>query len=505
MAAAALIRPFSLLSLPFFRTKLPTPSNDPLIILRSASAFIDSGEDADHDTAVKALVALRTYIVNIKADAAKSTETSIAIEQIMEAYLRGFYTAARAASVGNWHSEMSEASKDCILGYLETQRQASEEIKNVWRPHVLAAIFPPSTDDTHLLTPVFERPRQLTDEILHHHVQRSGGKKALRDSAGESSSSDPFKEHGPEAESLLGVLSVFSRLVAGLDTLPLAAQTEMPKTSKAKLKTMDDQAKYRPFRIGLEARIAQCELATALASMDVVNIKIRARGKSSSPTPEPLSDAGSSVDSDDEVDVKPNLRSQASKSPGVTRTGDDSKDDHGENGDEVMWDEKAEDILYDLLEYSRRLIVDHHTSVLTDTPQRADWLGSPPASHVPRTPATKTPGSASEADEESESERGFETDSDLDPSSSQAGPTPLRAIFRLQDRYEELRLAVWLSLPPDSRGKMSAYMRGAPTPTQMLRVKGPNMGAAKFKEMMNGRIGEAWDRLGMALLKKFDR
>jgi hypothetical protein len=39
----------------------------------------------------------------------------------------------------------------------------------------------------------------------------------------------------------------------------------------------------------------------------------------------------------------------------------------------------------------------------------------------------------------------------------------------------------------------------------MLRVKGPNMGAAKFKEMMNGRIGEAWDRLGMALLKKFDR
>ena len=423
----------------------------------------------------------------------------------MEAYLRGFYVAARAASVGSWVSEMSEASKDCILGYLETQRQASEEIKNVWRPHILAAMFPPSTDDSHLLTPVFERPRQLTDEILHHHVQRSGGKKALRESAGKSFSTDPVKEHGPEAESLLDVLSVFSRLVADLETLPLANQTDMPKTSKAKLKAMDDQAKGRPFRIGLEARITQCELATAVASVDVVNIKIRARGRSRSPTPELLSDAESFVDSDDEVDVKPDLRSQARKFPAVTRTDDDSKTDNGENGDEVLWDEKAETILYDLLEYSRRLIVDHHSSVLTDTPSRADWLGSPPASHVLRTPTIKSPGSASEEDEESESVSESETDSDLDPSSSQAGPTPLRAIFRLQDRYEELRLAVWLSLPPDSRGKMSAYMRGAPTPTQMLRVKGPNMGAAKFKEMMNGRIGEAWDRLGMALLKKLDR
>lgn len=503
VTAAALVRPFSLLSLPFFRRKPASPSNDPLITIRSASAFTDSS-DADYDTAVKALVALRTYIVDLKTDAARSTETSTQVEQLLEAYLRGFYVAARAASIGRWKTEMAEASQDCLMGYLEAHRQASEETKHIWRPHILAAMFLPSPDDSHLLTPIFDLPRQLTDEILHHHIQRPGGKKALRDSAGEAFTTDPVKEYGPEAESLLDTLALYSSLMAGLDTLPLSTRPEMPtKASKAKLKAIEDEAKRRPLRIGLEARIAQCELATALASVDVVNIKIRARGRSRSPTPELLSDEGSSVDSDDEVDVKPDFRSQASKSQEGLKGVDESRGSaEGKSGDEVVWDEKAEDILYDLLEYSRQVIDDRHSYVLTDIPQRADWLGTSASFNEPRTPTPKTPGSASEESEDSESES--DSDSDLDPSSSQAGSTPLRAIFRLQDRYEELRLAVWLSLPPDSRGKMSAYMRGAPTPTQMLRVRGPNMGAAKFKEMMNGRIGEAWDRLGMALLKKFD-
>jgi hypothetical protein len=504
--AAALVRPFSLLSLPFFRRKPPTPSKDPLSILRSASAFTNSGESVDYDTGVKALVALRTYIVDLKTDAAKPTDTSIQVEQLLEAYLRGFYVAARAASIGRWNTEMAEASKDCLMGYLDAHRPASEETKHIWRLHILAAIFPPSPDDSHLLTPIFDLPRQLTDEILHHHIQRPGGKKALRDSAGEVLATDPVMEHGPGAEFLLDILGVFSRLVAGLETLPLSTQPDGSlKTSKAKLKAIEDEAKRRPLRIGLETRITQCELATALASVDVVNIKIRARGKSRSLTPELLSDEGSSEDSDDEVDVKPDLRSQASKSPDVPRPDNEGDDDERENGHGGVWDERAEDILYDLLEYSRQLMDDRHSSVLTDTPQRADWLGTTPSPNLPRTPTPKTPCSTSEDDNESEPESESDSDSDLDPSSSQAGSTPLRAIFRLQDRYEELRLAVWLSLPPDSRGKMSAYMRGAPTPSQMLRVKGPDMGAAKFKEMMNGRIGEAWDRLGMALLKKFDR
>jgi hypothetical protein len=134
VTAAALVRPFSLLSLPFFRRKPASPSNDPLITLRSASAFTDSSETADYDTAVKALVALRTYIVDLKIDAAKSTETPTQGERLLEVYLRGFYAAARAASIGRWNTEMAEASKDCLMGYHEAHRQATEEIRDIWRP-----------------------------------------------------------------------------------------------------------------------------------------------------------------------------------------------------------------------------------------------------------------------------------------------------------------------------------------------------------------------------------
>jgi hypothetical protein len=233
-------------------------------------------------------------------------------------------------------------------------------------------------------------------------------------------------------------------------------------------------------------------------------MKIRARGKSRSPTPELLSDEGSSVDSEEELDVKPDIRSSTAQSPEA-----DCDDGSGIGDGEVraetsvVWDEMAEGTLDDLLEYARKSLDDRHSAVLTATPQRLDWLGTTPITNPSNSPEPKSVVSECEDDSDFESES--EPDSDLDPSSDQAGATPLRTVFRLQDRYEELRLAVWLSLPPDSRGKMSAYMRGAPTQPQMLRIKGPDMGGAKFKEMMNGRIGEAWDRLGMALLKKFDR
>lgn len=394
---------------------------------------------------------------------------------------------------------MAEASKDCMMGYLEVNRRLPEEIKDRWRPHILGAIFPPLSDDSHLFTPFFDRPRQLTDEILHHHVQRSSGKKTLRDTPGGPPSVDPVAEHQAEAEYLINGLSLFSRHVAAMESLPLPTSSGTPlKMSKARLKVIDDEAKRCPLRIALETRIVQCELATALASVDVVNIKIRARGKSRSPTPELESDDGSSVDSED-IDLKPDVRSRTGKSPEVV----ENKECAGETGASVVWEEKAEEILYELLEYSRQLLDIRHSHVLIDTPRRSDWL--PTSSAINTTKPLETKSTSSGSDEDSDSESEGDSDSDLDPSSSQAGSTPLRAIFRLQDRYEELRLAVWLSLPPDSRGKMSAYMRGAPTPTQMVRVKGPNMGAAKFKEMMNGRIGEAWDRLGLALLKKFDR
>jgi hypothetical protein len=54
-------------------------------------------------------------------------------------------------------------------------------------------------------------------------------------------------------------------------------------------------------------------------------------------------------------------------------------------------------------------------------------------------------------------------------------------LFRLYDRFEEQRLAVWLARPADKREKMSVYMRGS-----------------------GGRAGDAWDALGLVLLMQYD-
>jgi hypothetical protein len=503
VSATSLIRPFSLLSLPFFRRKTSSTPTDPLATLRSTSTRAELDETADFDIAVKAMIALQSFVRRTKTEIKASSQADGLVDELHEAYLRGFHIAARAASNGKWHPEMGQAARECLSGYTRLDARVGEETKDIWTPHLVGAIFQVTSEQSYLFGPIFQRPRQLTDEIQHnHHIQRSGGKKALRDTA--PAQPDTVKDHEEEAEHLIDLLDLFERHVEEYKTLPGPILSGNPaKMSKAKLRAIEDEATRRPIRIALETRITKCELATALASADIVNMKARARGKSRSPTPELLSDAGSSVDSD-EIDIKPDIkpdipgRSSKSYSAHV-----DEEDNVGKEGEgEIIWDERAEEILYECLNHSCRLLAERHSAVLTDAPQRSDWLGVETTAHTPKSPMK---GDEAESEDDSDSTTESDTDSDVDLSSSQAGSTPLRAIFRLQDRYEELRLAVWLSLPPDSRGKMSAYMRGAPTQTQMLKIHGPDMGDAKFKEKINGRIGEAWDRFGLALLKKFDR
>ena len=502
VSATSLIRPFSLLSLPFFRKKTSFAPTDALATLRIATTRAEFDETIDFDIAVKAMIALQGFIRRTRPQIKATNQADFSVDELHEAYLRGFHIAARAASSGKWHPEMGQAARECLSGYTRLDPRVGEEAKDSWRPHLVGAIFSATLEESYLFAPIFHRPRQLTDEIQHHHIQRSGGKKALRDTA--PSQPDPVRDHEEEAEHLIDLLDLFERHVEEYETLPGPTPLNNPtKLSKAKLKTMDDTATRRPMRIALETRITKCELATALASADIVNMKARAREKSRSPTPELLSDAGSSVDSEEvdvKRDIKPDIRNRSSKSyePGPSREGDDGGETQGGG---IVWDERAEEILYECLNHSCRLLEQRHSAVLTNAPQRSDWLGTDSVAQTHKSPVKGDAAHVSDSDSDLESE----SDSDADLSSSQAGATPLRAIFRLQDRYEELRLAVWLSLPPDSRGKMSAYMRGAPTQTQMLKIHGPDMGDAKFKEKINGRIGEAWDKFGLALLKKFDR
>jgi hypothetical protein len=344
----------------------------------------------------------------------------------------------------------------------------------------MGAMLDDEDEKSHLLTPLFAKPRRLADEIQHHHIQRSG-KKALRDMAGVPGQVDPVKEYEEEGAPLVALLDSFQDHINALAVEVFTGESKQPVGCPADTlpKRGFNVGRRRYLRIALESRITKCELAAAFASADIGNMKLRAKDISRSPTPELLSDDDSSVDSE-ELDAKPGVLTLEEDTLVSQAGASNSADSKTENKESTLrWDEEFEDTLYECLEYSRRLIEDQHWMALLQR-QIGDT-------------ACKN---------DSESEYNSDSESEEEQESSQTGPTPLRAIFRLHDRYEELRLAVWLTLPTDTRGKMSAYMRGAPTTTQMMKVKGPDMGDAAFKEKINGRIGEAWDRLGLALLKE---
>lgn len=77
-----------------------------------------------------------------------------------------------------------------------------------------------------------------------------------------------------------------------------------------------------------------------------------------------------------------------------------------------------------------------------------------------------------------DSSTSFISEDDNDEAEGSYYRCPLRTLFALHDRYEEQRLAIWLTLPTSKRGKMTAFMRGG----------------------KDGEIGRAWDGLGMNVM-----
>jgi hypothetical protein len=442
------------------------------------------------------LTTLRTYISDFKSSGAKHDPDESRVDLLYELYLRGFFIAATAGqkTAEGERSDMQQAARQCLIGYIMLESHISETKWKSMVSHITGSIFE-VLPGTHLLTPLCQLPRQLTTEVQEHYIQRAGKKQSPA-----TPPNDPVRDNEAYAMHLLDLLNLFGRHVDTYDILP-GASPRGEKQTKAKVKAEAEAAKARPKRIALEAAIVACELATSLASADIAEVKARASRGVMTTVPELVPDNGSVTSSeadDDEGDVKPDIRE-------VNKSEDRAQSSRASNEaaidyptDVAEWDELAEGTLIRCLETALNLVENRHWSSLTQALNRSEWLDET----IPSEKAASLPPKDSDVDSDTDSEDP-ESDADSD-SPGDTGPTPLRAIFRLQDRYEELRLAVWLSLPPDSRGKMSAYMRGIPTMNQVKATKESRMDDEVFKDKIKGRIGEAWDRLGLALLKRFD-
>jgi hypothetical protein len=353
----------------------------------------------------------------------------------------------------------------------------------------------PEGDDTsnhlvHLLT-------QMREIISHlQHAARASHVKA----AVALSSEDEAGKWEARAIERMEWLRLFADHVRGLGALPAMVKEEeakgkAKKVTKKAAKLTDREAQERPMRIAIEADLLRCDLAISMATAKIGEVKWRARAGLSTgqavvngvkealfkeevvKKEKPIldrkrraltdeSDLGTIVDQDEwEADVP------AAK-----------LDSAGEAG--RKWEDDVDMTLWETLGKVRAILEGKHAEVLVAQIDRSDWLDGPtspnPLGSTSRSRPPRTDTAASESDASASSSSSSESDSD-ESEDDLSHSCPLRTLFRLHDRYEEQRLAVWLSLPNDQRGKMGAYMRGA-----------------------EGRVGSAWDAVGLRLLIEFD-
>lgn len=248
----------------------------------------------------------------------------------------------------------------------------------------------------------------------------------------------------------------------------------------------------RASRVAFEADILRADLSLSMATAHIRSVKRRAG----------VSD-GTQIEGLDENGVE-----VCKKEKEVMKEG------------AIRWEGLAEDALIECMRTARRLVEEGKSGVLSDEVKREDWVddGAQPAERpspcsvfvedfestgrgdsgkkilnkvgegkndqngeTEGEEGARSDGDESEVHSDSESSESDFASSDEEDEDTLSHPCPLRTLFRLYDRFEEQRLAVWLALPAEKREKMSVYMRGS-----------------------GGRAGDAWDALGLVLLMQYD-
>lgn len=158
----------------------------------------------------------------------------------------------------------------------------------------------------------------------------------------------------------------------------------------------------------------------------------------------------------------------------------------------IEWEVLTEKSLIECLNFAASCGEDDRIAILTKAIVHPDWFGvaslqwkastkSKPQSPSPLHPCPSSTNMSNDEDSDLDSSiASFNSEDEGNQDEGSSYRCPLRTLFALHDRYEEQRLAIWLTLPTSKRGKMSAFMRGG----------------------KDGAVGRAWDGLGMnAILK----
>ncbi|KAK8861740.1 hypothetical protein IAR55_002563 [Kwoniella newhampshirensis] len=395
--------------------------------------------------------------------------------------------------------------------------------------HILGSIFRPDETIYPYLACLFVYPRHAL-KVLRTHPSRPMAS-LPHTSSPLSAETSPAHETVSDA-GLSWIFDVLNTYLDGLKTLNMLNKSESKEEGEYRhpwyegdpmeLKWCD--ATGRPLRLGIEVRLLLCDLALSMTTQNMGQVKARALMKFGGEVGEAESDGEGDVSdveeenlrglNDEEVEVKSEDRLDENESTSKKGCNGESlrgpSRQHDSAGDEVdppkgvKWEDTLEDIFVQCLETFTSIVTTEQRPILEEDVEALHWVGKHGIAKKPQVDVHDDSSSSLLVeieplnDDDSQRER-VERVHDFDDSSSESdfesddtsvseygyktlnGPEPrwipLQYIFRLHDRYEEQRLAIWLSLPSSSRGKMAKFMRGE-----------------------NERVGNAWDALGLELL-----
>ncbi|KAK4688055.1 hypothetical protein P7C73_g2051, partial [Tremellales sp. Uapishka_1] len=490
---SSLLKPFSLFSL--FRSTPTLPSLSLLQPIFNPATF----------TPIKSLVSLQSFSTQLRdallpgGKGGKPTEIDERLSQLLLAYLHAFHLTSQvlweqsvyvfnSADIEDMKKAQRQALEGVFLLYDHLQSSLNESITSAIseiNSNLLASIFPASNRH-YLLTPIFIAPRALVSRLQHQESRPTAGNKRL---AALPSSTTAICEE--QATNMLLMLELFVARVSAIRVIPISISENKSDHGEGDESTKELSKKRRPLgkraaplleketkqeeesrslRIALEGRLLLVDLALTLATSNIKQVQVRAH---QAPVSELESESESGL-SDCEEDVKQEIGPA------------DEHATHPETEPEPSkWGPRAEEALVSVLLSSRDLLSEGRAAVVSSLLTRTEWLDDPVAPEdipLPSTPR-KSPSPSDEDDSNAESDEDFGSESEDENSEDAINQhaCPLRTLFRLHDRYEEQRLAIWLSLPQEQRGKMTAFMRGE-----------------------DGRVGEAWDEFGAVALVDYD-
>ncbi|WVF66087.1 hypothetical protein IAT40_000826 [Kwoniella sp. CBS 6097] len=525
---STLLRPFSRFTISsFFRSSPSLPQSTLIQPFFDVNATQDDNQEIQptKQELKRWLLSLRDYTNQLKEAVVyhKIKQGDQQIKEILsrlaEAYLGCVYFlgGAMAESAVEDHTSSSGGMMDatfngCLREVLRAFFFLRHEINeqdgsthNLDR-HILGSIFPPDQTKYNHLAPLLAYPRNLIASLQYHPTRPLASSKLNSISSASSPVTPSFRMSIPEDEvtQALDLLDIF---VEGVERVHSLFGPVGPVQAKNKKQREEDN--HRPIRVALEVKVLKCDLLLSMTTKNISLVKSRAAAQYTSSSGEtgefraansmeggtPSGDA-----KEDDADQKPRLTEKGDLEC-VKEESVQPRSPLSETFDALRgprWEDQAEETLVNLLIAAKHLIEEGRAEVLSSEVHAVDWLGEEGIASLKRqdpldsSRKSKSPSGAPDTSDQESNYDDSDTEDDEDEEESSEDGTsdevggasyacPMRTLFRLHDRYEEQRLAVWLYLPANKREKMGFFMRGA-----------------------EGKVGSAWDGFGLALMMEYD-